>query len=44
MGGEIMAAFKDDQISQMAHLIGGLVGAAFGFLGANLPATSKPST
>ncbi len=37
LGGELVAAFRDDQISQMAHLIGGLVGAGFGFLGANLP-------
>ena len=38
LGGESVAAFRNDQISQMAHLIGGLAGAAFGFLGAN----SKP--
>jgi membrane associated rhomboid family serine protease len=41
LGGELVAAFKEDQISQMAHLIGGLVGAGFGFLGANLPDASK---
>ncbi len=34
LGGEVVAAFQNDQISQMAHLIGGLSGAAFGFLGA----------
>tara|TARA_R110002073_G_scaffold225022_11_gene385576 strand:- start:14592 stop:15164 length:573 start_codon:yes stop_codon:yes gene_type:complete len=34
LGGELVAAFKNDQISQMAHLIGGLTGAGFGFLGA----------
>ncbi len=34
LGGELVAAFKNDQVSQMAHLIGGLAGAAFGFLGA----------
>jgi membrane associated rhomboid family serine protease len=32
MGGEIIHAFRDDQISQMAHLVGGTVGAAFGFV------------
>jgi GlpG protein len=32
MGGEIIRAFRDDQISQMAHLVGGIAGAAFGFI------------
>ena len=32
MGGEIIRAFRDDQISQMAHLVGGMAGAAFGFI------------
>ncbi len=32
LGGEVVQAFQDDQISQMAHLVGGLCGAAFGFL------------
>jgi membrane associated rhomboid family serine protease len=41
LGGEMVAAFRDDQVSQMAHLIGGMVGAAFGFLGANLPDRGK---
>jgi hypothetical protein len=39
MGGEVVRAFRADQISQMAHLVGGTVGAAFGFFGAK-PATS----
>ena len=35
LGGEIVRALsKDDQISQMAHLIGGATGAVFGFLSA----------
>ena len=35
LGGEVYRAVRsDDQVSHMAHLIGGLVGAAFGFLGA----------
>jgi membrane associated rhomboid family serine protease len=34
MGGEIVRSFKDDQISQMAHLVGGVAGAAFGFISA----------
>src|SRR5690349_22337370 len=34
MGGEIVRAFREDQISQMAHLVGGFAGAAFGFAGA----------
>lgn len=32
MGGEIVQAFRDDQVSQMAHLVGGIAGAAFGFI------------
>jgi membrane associated rhomboid family serine protease len=32
MGGEIIKAFRDDHISQMAHLVGGIAGAAFGFI------------
>jgi len=43
LGGEVVRAFNNDQISQMAHLVGGIVGAVFGFLsarakGLNLPA------
>ncbi len=35
MGGEVYRAIKnDDNVSHMAHLIGGLAGAAFGFIGA----------
>jgi len=33
MGGEIAHSFRNDGISHMAHLVGGAVGAAFGFLG-----------
>ncbi len=32
MGGEIIQAFREDQVSQMAHLVGGVAGAAFGFI------------
>lgn len=35
LGGELYRAFQaDDGVSHMAHLIGGAVGAAFGFIGA----------
>ena len=45
MGGEIVRALdKEDQISQMAHLIGGVVGAAFGFLAAKGPAAKALPT
>jgi membrane associated rhomboid family serine protease len=49
MGGEIVRAFREDQISQMAHLVGGLAGAAFGFFGAGarraaMASKSKGST
>lgn len=42
LGGEIVRALdKEDQISQMAHLIGGVAGAIFGFLAAKgQPATT----
>lgn len=32
LGGEVVSAFKQDNISQLAHLLGGVTGAAFGFL------------
>lgn len=34
LGRELVNAFHDDNISQLAHLVGGLAGGAFGFLGA----------
>jgi GlpG protein len=46
LGGELVHVFRNDHISHMAHLVGGAVGAAFGFLGARKksPAaiTAKP--
>jgi len=43
MGGEIVHSFRNDGISHMAHLVGGAVGAAFGFLGARpKKAPAKP--
>lgn len=48
LGGEIVRALdKEDQISQLAHLIGGVTGAAFGFLAAKgdpEPALPLPTT
>ncbi|MCA9674652.1 MAG: rhomboid family intramembrane serine protease [Myxococcales bacterium] len=38
LGREAVAAFKDDQVSQMAHLVGGAAGAAFGFVTAGVRA------
>ncbi len=43
LGRELVAIFENDQISQMAHLIGGVVGAIFGFIGANLNESSALS-
>ncbi len=47
LGGEIVDSFKkEDQVSQMAHMVGGIVGAAFGFVSAKakgLPAAGKPA-
>lgn len=34
LGREVVAAFREDNVSQMAHLLGGAVGATFGFLSA----------
>ena len=44
LGGEVYRAFaNDDNVSRMAHLIGGLAGAVFGFVGARGKGTdSKP--
>jgi membrane associated rhomboid family serine protease len=40
LGGEIVRSFNNDQVSHMAHLVGGSVGAVFGFLAAR-PKTAK---
>jgi len=43
LGGEIYRAVtSDDNVSRMAHLIGGMVGAVFGFLGARRKGDEKP--
>ncbi len=42
MGGEIIRAFQNDQVSQMAHLVGGFAGAAFGFIIAGSNAAARP--
>ena len=45
LGGEIVRALDTkDQISQMAHLIGGVVGAVFGFLAARGPVATELPT
>ena len=36
LGKEAVDAFRNDQVSQMAHLVGGAAGAAFGFLSAGV--------
>jgi membrane associated rhomboid family serine protease len=41
LGGEVIQSFKHDQISHMAHLVGGLAGGMFGFLAAK-PKQAKP--
>ncbi len=42
LGGEIVRAFDNDNVSQTAHLIGGATGAVFGFLSARGgPTTGK---
>jgi membrane associated rhomboid family serine protease len=42
MGGEIVRAFQDDKVSQMAHLVGGFAGAAFGFIIAGKKGNAAP--
>lgn len=32
LGREVVAAFREDNVSQLAHLVGGVVGAVFGFI------------
>ena len=48
LGQEAVAAFREDQISQMAHLVGGAAGAVFGFLSARradaTTALARPET
>ncbi|MEZ4398813.1 MAG: rhomboid family intramembrane serine protease [Kofleriaceae bacterium] len=34
LGREVVNSFRDDNVSQMAHLVGGATGGLFGFLGA----------
>ena len=42
MGGEIVASINShDNVSHMAHLVGGSVGAVFGFLAAGNRKTEK---
>jgi membrane associated rhomboid family serine protease len=48
IGGEVVRAFDNDNISQLGHILGGICGAAFGFLGAKtkgvkLDAPIKPT-
>lgn len=40
MGREVVGAFREDQVSQMGHLVGGTIGAAFGFLSARAGAVA----
>ena len=43
LGGEIYRAFtSDDNVSRMAHMIGGLTGAVFGFIGARRKGAEGP--
>jgi len=43
LGGEVYAAVsKSDNVSHLGHLVGGLAGAAFGFLGAKDKAVALP--
>lgn len=45
LGGEVYKAVsEDDQVSQMAHLIGGATGAVFGFMGAKRRRTGTATT
>jgi GlpG protein len=41
MGGELVHSFSKDGVSHMAHLVGGAVGAAFGFLGARIKTAKR---
>jgi GlpG protein len=41
LGGEVVRSFRNDNISQLAHLVGGAAGAAFGFFIAGRRAKSN---
>lgn len=43
LGREVVGAFRSDQVSQLAHLIGGAAGAVFGFVTARRP-SAAPTT
>lgn len=44
LGGEVVRSLREDNISQLAHLVGGVSGAAFGFLAAGTKrVTAKPA-
>ena len=46
IGGEVVRAFNDDNISQLGHILGGLCGAVFGFISAkarHLDTSIKPT-
>ena len=45
LGREIYSAFGDDQVSQMGHIVGGVAGAAYGFVTASSgPLRRSPSS
>lgn len=43
LSGEMMAIFRDDNVSQVAHILGGLVGATIGFVMAGHKARKDPA-
>jgi membrane associated rhomboid family serine protease len=43
LGGEVVRSFHNDNISQLAHLVGGAAGGAFGFFMAGKKRTKEPA-
>lgn len=44
LGAEIMKSFEKDNISQLGHILGGVTGAVFGFIGAKNKTTAPTTT
>jgi membrane associated rhomboid family serine protease len=42
VGAEVIKAFNKDNISQLSHILGGVIGGAFGFLGAKAKLPNLP--
>jgi hypothetical protein len=44
LGAEIIKSFEKDNVSQLGHILGGVTGAVFGFIGAKGKTAAPPPT